>query len=241
MVRSGDTSDGWLGPAVAFELVASVGIPVAPWQYVRSALACADAATRIGAPCVVKGDVERVLHKLDEGAVVLGIANADAAAAAYGDLVRRFGDRLRGAIVQAQVMPGLELLVGVARHPGFGPVVLVGAGGTEAELRNDLAVLVAPVSTTAATRAINRLRLAPLLHGYRGRDPLPVDRVADVVHRVSLMAVAIPELEQLDLNPVIVDTAGCVVVDARASLIDDVAPVLPLRGMRGHVGRPLAP
>ena len=146
---------------------------------------CAEAATRIGAPCVVKGDVERVLHKRDEGAVVLGIANADAAGAAYGDLVRRFGDRLRGAIVQAQATPGLELLVGVARHPGFGPVVLVGAGGTEAELRNDLAVLVAPVSTAAATRAINGLRLAPLLHGYRGRAPLPVDRVADLVHRVS--------------------------------------------------------
>ena len=68
VVRSGDTSDGWLDPAVAFELVASVGISVASWQYVQSAVACAEAATRIGAPCVVKGDFERVLHKLDEGA-----------------------------------------------------------------------------------------------------------------------------------------------------------------------------
>ena len=150
--------------------------------------------------------------------------------------VDRFGSRLRGALVQAQAAPGLELLVGVARHPGFGPVVLVGAGGTEAELRNDLAVLVAPVSTAAATRAINRLRLAPLLHGYRGRPVLPVDRVADLVHRVSLLAIAVPELDQLDLNPVIVDPAGCVVVDARVAVVDDVTPVKPLRGMRGHVG-----
>ena len=236
IVRGGATTDGWLEPSAAFEAIASVGIPVAPWQYVRSPASCAEAATRVGTPCVVKGDVERLLHKSDEGAVVLDIADAEAASEAYRALVDRFGNRLRGALVQAQAAPGLELLVGVARHPGFGPVVLVGAGGTEAELRNDLAVLVAPVSTAAATRAINGLRLAPLLHGYRGRARLPADRVADLVHRVSLLAIAVPELDQLDLNPVIVDPAGCVVVDARVAVVDDVAPVKPLRGMRGRVG-----
>ena len=78
--------------------------------------------------------------------------------------------------------------------------------------------------------------MAPLLHGYRGRAVLPVDRVADLVHRISLLAIAVPELDELDLNPVIVDPAGCVVVDARAAVVDDVVPVNPLRGMRGHVG-----
>ena len=174
--------------------------------------------------------MERVLHKSDEGAVKLGIADAEAAGGAYAHLVERFGDRVRGAVVQAQAAPGLELLVGITRHPGFGPVVVVGAGGTEAELRNDQAVLIAPVSETTAIRAINGLRLAPLLHGYRGRSPLPVDRVADLVRRVSLLAIAVPELEQLDLNPVIVDAAGCVVVDARAAVSDDAAGAAPLRG-----------
>ena len=197
---------------------------------------CTGGGDAVGTPCVVKGDVERLLHKSDEGAVMLDIVDAEAASEAYRALVDRFGSRLRGAIVQAQAAPGLEILVGVVRHPGFGPVVLVGAGGTEAELRNDLAVLIAPVSTAAATRAINRLRLAPLLHGYRGRPPLPVDQLADLVHRVSLLAIAVPELDQLDLNPVIVDPAGCIVVDARVAVVDDVTPVKPLRGMRGHVG-----
>jgi acyl-CoA synthetase (NDP forming) len=234
IIRGAPTRDGWLDAGAAFEALASIGVPVAPWQYVRSADACTEAARRLGTPCVVKGDVERVLHKADEGAVVLGVTDAEAAGAAYHDLAGRFGERLHGAIVQAQAAPGLELLVGVARHPGFGPVVLVGAGGTEAELRNDLAVLVAPVSVAAATRAINGLRLAPLLHGYHGRPPLPVGRVADLVHRVSLLAVAMHELDQVDLNPVIVDPAGCVVVDARIAVVDAVAPVVPLRGMRGH-------
>jgi acyl-CoA synthetase (NDP forming) len=234
IIRAAPIRDGWLEPAAAFEALASVGLPVAPWQYVGSADACAEAAMRVGTPCVVKGDVERVLHKADEGAVVLGVAGGEAAAAAYHELVNRFGERLRGAVVQAQAPPGLELLVGIAGHPGFGPVVLVGAGGTEAELRNDLAVRVAPVSIAAATRAINGLRLAPLLHGYHGRPLLPVARVADLVHRVSLLAVAMPELDQVDLNPVIVDPAGCVVVDARIAIVDAVAPVVPLRGMRGH-------
>ena len=220
----------------AFELVASVGVPVAPWRYARTAGVVHRGGDPLG-PFVVKGDVDgppqerrRRRHPRPR--------RAEAASEAYGALVARFGDRLRGAIVQAQAAPGLELLVGVARHPGFGPVVLVGAGGTEAELRNDLAVLVAPVSTAAATRAIDGLRLAPLLHGYRGRAPLPVERVADLVHRVSLLAVAVPELDQLDLNPVIVDP-GRMRRRRRpgVAVIDDAAPVKPLRGMRGRVGK----
>ena len=170
---------------------------------------------------------------------MLDIADAEAASEAYAHLVDRFGDRLRGALVQAQAAPGLELLVGVARHPGFGPVVLVGAGGTEAELRNDLAVLIAPVSTAAAITGDQRTAAGAAPPRLPGPPLLPVDRVADLVHRVSLLAIAVPELEQLDLNPVIVDPAGCVVVDARAAVVDDVAPAKPLRGMRGHVGSPV--
>ena len=75
-----------------------------------------------------------------------------------------------------------------------------------------------------------RAPLAPLLHGYRGRPPLPVDRVAELVRRVSLLAIAVPELEQLDLNPVIVDAAGCVIVDARAAVSDDAAGATPFAG-----------
>ena len=152
-------------------------------------------------------------------------------------LVARFGDRLRGALVQAQAAPGLELLVGVARHPGFGPVVVVGAGGTDAELRNDLAMLIAPVSTSTP---LGRSTDSSSRHSSTvigAAPPLPVDRMAELVHRVSLLAIAVPELQELDLNPVIVDPAGCVVVDVRAAVVDDVVPVNPLRGMRGHVGR----
>ena len=137
-------------------------------------------------------------------------------------------------------MPGLELLVGVARHPGFGPVVLVGAGGTDAELRNDMAVLMRPSAhrSDAGDQRVAARAAPPRLPTDA---PPPVDRLADVVHRCQPAGRRHPRAEQLDLNPVIVDTAGCVAVDARASLIDDVAPVLPLRGMRGHVGRPVVP
>jgi len=162
--RDGSTEGGWLAPSAAFELVASVGIPVAPWQYVRSAAECAAAAAVVGTPCVVKGDIERVLHKSDEGAVTLDISNAEAAGGADADLVARFDRRVRGALVQAQ------------------------------------------------------------------------KRIAELVRRVSLLAIAVPELQQLDLNPVIVDPAGCLIVDARAAVSDDAAPTTPLRGMRGHIG-----
>ena len=110
----------------------------------------------------------------------------------------------------------LELLVGVTRDPAFGPVVVVGAGGIDAELRDDRVALVAPVEAAEARRAIESLRLAPLLHGFHGRPELPVDSVVEVVQRVALLAAAVPEIQQLDINPLLVDPTGCVATTQRS-------------------------
>ena len=117
-------------------------------------------------------------------------------------------------IVQTQVPAGLELLVGATRDSAFGPFVVVGAGGVEAELRADRAVLVAPISAAEAREAIEGLHLAPLFHGFRGRPALPVEAVVDLVTTIATLVAAVPEVEQLDLNPIIVSPTGCVAVDA---------------------------
>ena len=184
---------------------------------------------------MIKADVAGALHKSDVGAVRLGVDEPDSAAEIYREFEHRFGDELCAVcVVQTQQAATLELLVGAIRDPAFGPLVVVGAGGVEAELRDDRVVLVAPVSRTAARRAVESLRLAPLFHGFRGRPELPVDAVVEFVHRIGLLAATIPEIQQLDLNPVLVGTDGCVAVDALIGVAAPASPVLPIRGLRGH-------
>jgi hypothetical protein len=127
------------------------------------------------------------------------------------------------------------MLVGVTRDPSFGPLLVVGAGGVEEELRDDRVMLVAPLSRPAARRAVESLRLAPLFHGFRGRPPLPIDPVVDLVHRVGMLAATVLEIEQLDLNPVLVGPAGCAIVDALIGVAAPASPVIPVRGLRGGV------
>jgi acyl-CoA synthetase (NDP forming)/RimJ/RimL family protein N-acetyltransferase len=224
----------WLSAPAAFELLAVLGVPVVGWQYVRTAAECRQAAELVGTPCVIKADVTGLLHKSDAGAVVLGLDSPDAAASAFDSFAVRFGDRLRGAVVQAQVGAGVELLLGATRCAGTGPVIVVGAGGVEAELRGDSVVLTAPATVGEIRRAVEDLRLAPLFHGFRGRPELPLEPLLDAIHRISLLVAAVPEVVELDINPLIVDVAGCVAVDVRIAIDDGAHPIRPLRGMRGR-------
>ena len=129
---------------------------------------------------------------------------------------------------------GLELLVGAIRDPAFGPLVVVGAGGAEAELRDDTVVLVAPVAASAARRAVESLRLAPLFHGFQGRPELSVGSVVELVQRVAMLVAAVPEIQQLDINPVLVTPDACVAVEARVGVAAPRTAVAPARGLRGR-------
>ena len=225
----------WLDPATILELLTAIGVPVAPWRHVRSAAECEQAAEVIGVRSAVKAVAAGLLES-DEGARIVGLGDPVAAADAYRTLAKRLGTRFDGAVVQAEASAGRELLVGVVREPAFGPMVVIGDAGAEAELRDDRTVLVAPVTRTAARQAIERLRIAPLFHGYRGRPKLPIDSVSEIVYRAGLLAAAVPEIVELDLNPVMVDAGGCVVVDARVGVSDTAIPPAPIRGLRGHGG-----
>lgn len=222
----------WLDAPTAFELLAAAGLPIVPWASARSDDECGQMAERIGFPCVVKADVAGLLHKSDAAAVRLGVGDAATAAETFREFARRFGDDFRGVVVQEQRLAALELLVGVTRDPAFGPLVMVGAGGVEAELRDDRVVLVAPVSASAARRAVESLRLAPLFHGFRGRPELPVEPAVELVQQVGLLAATVREIQQVEMNPVVVDLQGCAAVDALVGVAAPPAPVVPARGLR---------
>ena len=222
----------WLSTVDSFELLTSAGLPVAPSHYARSADECAVAADRLGYPSVVKADTTDVRHKSEAGVVVVGVGDPATARATYEDFAQRFRNRIRGVVIQAQHPSAFELLVGITRDPTFGPHVVVGAGGVEAELRGDDVLLVAPVSRSAARRAVESLRLAPLFHRFHGRSEIPVEPVVELVHRLGMLAAAVPEIRRLELNPVLVSQDGCVAVDASIGVGASTFVAGPMRGLR---------
>ncbi len=222
----------WLDPEAVAGLLDTAGVPIVPWRYAVDEQGSVDAARGVGPPYVMKADVEGLVHKTDEGAVVLGLTSVDSARATHRAFVERFGRRLRGALIQRQAGPGVEFLVGVRRDPAIGPLLVVAAGGVDAEILQDRTVLLAPSTAAEIDAAIEGLRCAPLMHGYRGRPALPTPDLVSVVQRVGELAVAVPEITDMDLNPVILAPDGAVVVDARIAVSSSAPETSPLRAMR---------
>ena len=158
------------------------------------------------------------LHKSEGGGVVVGLADRDAVRAAYADLVTRLAPPAVSVEVQADLVDGVELIVGSVRDPKFGSVVMVGLGGVLTEVLGDTACAIAPVSVDAARQLLLTLQGAPVLLGTRGRPPTDLDALAELVARVSRLAAAHPELVELELNPVLAGPAGVVALDARVVL-----------------------
>ncbi|MCU0307096.1 MAG: GNAT family N-acetyltransferase [Thermoleophilia bacterium] len=213
----------WLPPAAVEALLAAYGIPFARARIARSAADAAAAQAAIGRPVAVKLLSSTVTHKSDVGGVVLGCASPAAAGMAWWTIEGRLAARRRqgemeGVVVQEMAPAGLDLIVGAVADPVFGPLVLAGIGGVQAELWRDRALALAPVGPRAASALWDELRGAPLLDGYRGGPRADRAALADVVMRVARLAAEQPLLAELDLNPVraLAPGSGAVVVDARA-------------------------
>jgi acetate---CoA ligase (ADP-forming) len=198
-------------------------LPVVPEEHAVSAKEARRIAPALGPRLAVKVDADGLVHKSDIGGVRLDVAvdeveDAFAAVVAAG---RAAGHEVRGALVSRMAEPGLELIVGARWDAQFGPTVLVGAGGTTAEILDDVRVELAPVSPERALEMLGELRIAPLLAGYRGRPAFDRRAAADVICGVSrLVAAAGGRLAELDLNPVVVypEGDGCLILDAAALL-----------------------
>ena len=197
-------------------LFAEVGIAFPAATSVTDAAGLEAALADVRFPIVLKA--EGRLHKSEGGGVVLGLADRGAAHAAYDDLVARLAPPAVSVEEMADVDAGVELIVGSVRDPKFGAVVMVGLGGIFTEVLGDTASAIAPVSVGAARDLLLSLQGAPVLLGARGRTPVDLDALAEVVARVSRLAAAHPELVELELNPVLADPAGVLALDARVVL-----------------------
>jgi acyl-CoA synthetase (NDP forming)/GNAT superfamily N-acetyltransferase len=214
---------GWLPPREVTALLACYGIALVPLTAVASADEAVAAAARTGGPVALKGDVKGLLRKTDAGAVRLGLRTEDDVRAAYEWLAAHFGTSLRAVSVQPMVAGGPEVLVGVADDHTFGPLIVFGPGGAATNVPAGHAARLAPLTTADADTLISSVRAAPPPRGYRGAPAADLDALRDLLLRVSRLAADLPELTELDLNPVIARPDGADITDARIK----VAPCAP--------------
>lgn len=196
------------------------GVPLPGFHLARSAAEAAAAAESIGFPVVLKVNSVDIEHKSDVGGVATGIVDRAGAETAYSTMleaVRRAapGARIEGVLVMAQVEADREVIVGVVQDATFGPVMMFGAGGVLTELVRDVAFRALPITLTDARELISETRAPAFLGAFRGRPQADIGALERLLVAVSDFASAHPELDQLDLNPVIVGPRGAVAVDVR--------------------------
>jgi acyl-CoA synthetase (NDP forming) len=220
----------WLDAGDAHTLCECFGIPVAPVAMADSESAAVEAAEEFGYPVALKAGSGAIVHKTDVGAVHLGLASAGDVRQAFATMRERLGEQMGPAIVQPMVDAGIETIVGVTRDELFGSLVVFGMGGTAAELIRDTALRILPITDVDAHDMLRSLRTSPLLFGYRSAPPADVEALEDLVVRVGRLADEVPEVAELDCNPVIVSPTGAVVVDVKIRLVP--LPSAPLPGVR---------
>ncbi|TPL43516.1 acetate--CoA ligase family protein [Mesorhizobium sp. B2-4-6] len=195
----------------ALDILALAGLPTVDRHLVVSAEQAERAAAEFGMPVVLKS-AEALLHKTEADGVVLDLRDGPAVRAAYDDLAHRLGPR---ALVAPMVRGGIELALGALVDPVFGPIVMVGAGGTAAEILSDRRFALAPVSEAEALAMIASLRVSPLLDPLRGKPGIDRHAVAKAVSELSVLVAAFPErICEIDVNPLIATPYGSTAVDA---------------------------
>jgi acetate---CoA ligase (ADP-forming) len=219
-----DSAEGSaLDEAESLRLIEAMGLPTVAAEVVGDAAEAARAADRLGYPVVLKAVSKDLPHKSDVGAVLLNLADETELAVGWEQLITRLADRsptarIEGYLVE-RYLPGAEMLAGLVRDPTFGPVVLVGIGGTVAEAIDDVAVALPPLSARSAAALIDRLRGRALLRGFRGAAP--VDEAAlsrFLVHLSEIAGTYSDRIDELDLNPVVYAEGRWHVADALVHL-----------------------
>lgn len=207
------------------QLLGAYGIPAVATILVEEADAVAAASRALNPPFAIKVVSPDITHKSDVGGVALDLENAEAAQAAAREMASRItrdhpSARISGFAVQEMVKRPLayELLAGIASDPTFGPLLMIGAGGTAVEVLNDKQLALPPIDHAEALRLIDKTAIARRLKGFRNVPPADVDALANVLDALSAMTIDLPEIMELDINPLLVDSSGVVAVDGRVRI-----------------------
>ena len=214
-----------LAESEAREVIAAYGFRGPRSACASSASEASDAAEQIGYPVVLKIISPQILHKSDVGGVRVGLANREAIHEAYAQMVARAGAAaphasIGGVLAQEQVTGGREVILGMARDPQFGPLLMFGLGGIYVEVLKDVAFRIAPLAGAEAEAMIREVRAFPILQGVRGEAPADLAALVQDILRLSQLVTDFPEISEIDINPLFVKPAGegTVALDARIRL-----------------------
>jgi acetate---CoA ligase (ADP-forming) len=215
----------WLRPDEVAEVLAAYGIGLAATERAANAAEAVAAARRIGYPVALKLASDTLTHKSEVGGVALDLRRDDEVREAWSRIEQRLRENVpdhppMSATVQRMVRDGIESIVGVTIDPSFGPLVMFGLGGVQVELLRDVAFRIHPVTDRDAHEMVRAVRGARVLEGFRGAPPGDIAALESIILRVSQLIDDVPEIVEMDLNPIKVlpPGHGCAVVDARIAL-----------------------
>jgi len=204
---------GWVLEPDAKKILADAGLDVPEFRYAKTEADALKGAAEIGYPLVAKIVSPNALHKSDVGGVVVGIETEETLQEVY-ERFSRFEEFL--GVYLEEMASGLELIVGAKIDPQFGPVVLMGMGGTSVEIYQDTAIRMAPITADDVLSMVNSLKARRLMQGYRGAEAVNIDKLALTMIAFSELVMEMSDvIESVDLNPVMCTAKTCVIADAR--------------------------
>lgn len=216
---------GSLGESATRPLLEAYGIPVVKGGFASNAAEAAQLFDKIGGPVVMKIVSPEILHKSDVGGIRLNLADRAAVLAEYDGLMKDIhaakpDARLEGVLIEKMAPRGQEVIIGMKRDPDFGPLLMFGLGGIYVELFKDVAFRVAPVSAMEAHQMITETRAGKLLTGFRGAPKADLDAVVDVILRLGQLALDFPQIQEVEVNPLLVypEGQGVLALDGRVIL-----------------------
>ena len=207
-----------LSAAEVYSILEAYKIPVAKWRIVASPAEAAEAAEKIGFPVVLKADAASVVHKSDMGGVALNVASASAVKNAAAQMKKAITAPDLRFFVQKYLPGGLELIMGAKAEEGLGHAVVFGLGGIHVEVMKDVVFNLTPVSGPEAREMLGAVKSAPLLSGARGQEGVNREKLVEILQRLSQLLTELPDIEEMDLNPILAFKDKTFVVDARISL-----------------------
>lgn len=239
LARMGDEG-GWLDPTEVDECLEAAGLRTPAARTVASADSAVEAAAKIGGPVAIKVISEEAVHKSDVGGVVLGVEGEDEVRDAF-ERVTSVVAHNDGVLIQEMISGGHEVIVGMAQDPNFGPMLVFGLGGVYVELLRDVSFRLCPITDVDAREMIAETASHRLLEGYRNNPEGDVEELEQALQRISALIGVVPELMEMDLNPVKVLTPGegVCVVDSRMRVEPRTPHQLPMmRDLPGVTSRP---
>jgi acyl-CoA synthetase (NDP forming) len=204
----------------AHKILQAYGFPVLRSRLARDEAEALSAAREIGFPVVMKIVSPHIVHKVDVGGVQLNLQSEAEVQSAYRDLMQkvkaaRAEAEIWGVLVQEMVRGGKETILGMKRDPHFGSLLMFGLGGIYVEVFKDVTFRIAPIRELSAQRMIEQVKGSKILKGFRGEPPSDIGAIAECLERLSQLVLDFPEIEEMDINPLIVLPQGARVVDAR--------------------------